>query len=65
MRDGRLARALTRSSGFTVRLSSENDGLTGASDSTQVSFDRPPRCIAIPREWLSVATRVSPPGITR
>ncbi len=34
-------------------------------DSTQVSFDRPPCCIAMTRESSSPATRVRPPGITR
>ena len=45
--------------------SSENEALTGASESTQVSFERPPRCIAMTRESSSAATRVRPPGITR
>ena len=60
-----MTRESTRSSGVTVDDSSENDAFTGAPDSTQVSFERPPRCIAITRESPSGATRVRPPGITR
>ena len=45
--------------------SSENSALTGPSASTQVSFERPPRCIAITGESSSPATRVRPPGMTR
>ena len=39
--------------------------MTGPSESTQVSFERPPRCIAMIGDSSSPATRVSPPGMTR
>ena len=50
---------------MTVCESSENAALTGVSESTQVSFERPPRCMAMTRESSSPATRVRPPGMTR
>ena len=49
----------------TVVDRSENSALTGPSERTQVSFERPPRCIAMTGDVSSPATRVRPPGSTR